>query len=416
MSSRLVVAEQDREWLKQAGISSVRTFLRYRPEQVAAKSDSSDAFPVTIPPNSRQGHHVFVKRYRYRRLTARLLGMFRGTLLGKSRARFEYDFLNQMRSRGLPAVRPIAYGEQRKNGFLRHCVLLTEAAEGKCVLDHLESSGTLDLPVEALAKELGMAIAAMHEAGIMHGGLFGRNILVGSTPNSWDVCFLDPDRKGKISSGSIQGDDVISDLSDLAASAVHYATTRQMLRFVCAYADRRTNRIAVRDVVARVSSAARPKADKERQRLAISTAIAWLGRRINANAERRQVAEVTSVREFLDSLNDAPVAMPPGAKPRRVQFRFVTESSSPGVVEQTVVLSDGRLRLENDGEQVDLTIESHPLTWLAIVNGNSDAFERLRHSPLNIQGDNRILLQLLQVVDAAQAGSRDLAPSAAAGR
>ncbi|MCH9001936.1 MAG: hypothetical protein IIC02_05120 [Planctomycetes bacterium] len=139
----IVVDPADRSWLAKLGFASVDQVLKYKPETIAAMSGSSETFPVEVGPANGAPQRIYIKRYRYRGVMARLKGMFRGTLLGKSRARFEYDVLAEMRRRGVPAVRPIAYGEKRSRGFLKACFLITEGVTGATSLDVLSARASL---------------------------------------------------------------------------------------------------------------------------------------------------------------------------------------------------------------------------------------------------------------------------------
>ena len=80
--------------------------------------------------------------------------------MGKSRARFEYDVLAEMRRRGISAVRPIAFGERRSGGFLKACFLMTEGVTGAPSLDVL-SDDPLIASVDQVLKYKPETIAAM---------------------------------------------------------------------------------------------------------------------------------------------------------------------------------------------------------------------------------------------------------------
>ena len=47
-SERLVIAEEDKEWLARTGLGRVRDVFRYKPTDVAAVSRSSDTFRVPL--------------------------------------------------------------------------------------------------------------------------------------------------------------------------------------------------------------------------------------------------------------------------------------------------------------------------------------------------------------------------------
>lgn len=256
MVSRLVVVPEDRAWFARTTFRDARETLRFEPHQIAAISQSSETFAVTVkdiagddrvdpaPTDGSRASHpalVFVKRYRYRTFLGRLQGMFRGTLFGKSRARFEFERLRAIRERGVAAVRPIAYAEFRRRGFMRACVLITEAERDAVSLDRLLRPPPRERAPQRgtqrrLAEQLAAFVARMHDAGVMHGALLGRNLLVAEVESaSPRFVVLDPNPHGTVSNTSISDAGRVSDLTDLAATALAVTTRTVRARFFHAY-------------------------------------------------------------------------------------------------------------------------------------------------------------------------------------
>ena len=403
----IVVDPADRSWLAKLGFASVDRVLKYKPETVAAMSGSSETFPVEVGPANGAPQRIYIKRYRYRGAMARLKGMFRGTLLGKSRARFEYDVLAAMRRRGVPAVRPIAYGEQRSRGFLKACFLITEGLTSATSLDVLSARampGSLHDPherrrfVEMLARDL----RNMHRAGVKHGGLFWRNILATrDADGAWHFHLIDPDRRGRCGEGAVRRGDVVSDLADLVSSGIHGGRRADLVRFLRAYWEvprpKPIDKMMARDILRE----ARKRAAREVHRLAIGGSIDWLRRRIEkANTSGSEsVYRTESVSAFFAALAGARNRCALRSVTGKAHFTFFTKTD--GVSDcYTVTLTPDDVQVTPglDGKP-DLSVQTDPQTWLAIVNAQADAFERVQQQRFSIEGDTNLLPAIAELID-----------------
>lgn len=404
----IVVDSADRAWLAKLGFTSVNKVLKYKPDTVAAMSGSSDTFPVEVGSGDGAPQGIYVKRYRYRGLAARLKGLFRGTLFGKSRARFEFEFLAEMRRRGIPAVRPIAFGEKRSAGLLKACFLITEGQTDAPSLDSLAPGpmgsilhDRLDRArlIEALARVLGN----MHRAGVKHGGLFWRNILVTrAADGAWRFHLIDPDRGGRCGTGTVAGAGVVSDLADFVSSGSRTARGTDLVRFLRAYFQIPRLTARAKKMAHDIVREARKRAAQEDHRLAMGESIDWLRRRIERarTPGRESSYEAESVPDFFAALA--------GARRRHTQSRRVT-----GKVHFTFPTDDQGLSdrytvtLTPDGAEVtsgldgspDLAIQTDPQTWLAIVNGKPEAFELLGGQRIRIEGETSLLPAIAELID-----------------
>jgi len=339
-TAHLVINPEDKDLLKAAGLTSPKNVMKYRPQSLAAMSGSSETFAVDIDSPSGKTVQVFVKRYRYRSWRARIEGMFRGTFLGRSRARFEFETLSEMNRRGVCVVRPMAYGELRKLGFLKACFLVTEGESNTKALDRLfDSTASKQSLTPELIAALGGHVRKMHDAGVVHGGLFARNILVNDIdkpedgPSNDHACFLDPDRRGGFFSGSVPQQSLISDLSDLAASSASLRRT-DLMRFARAYfnleaTSPKTNRLGrdEKQLLRRVIESAREKNKQERHRHAVGGAMAWLEARVAAQRSSNEATSIGSVEEFFSRLSSS---SPAGATTNRTKKRIHFSVSETG--------------------------------------------------------------------------------------
>ncbi len=404
----IVVDRADQSWLTQLGLSSVRSVMRYRPGSVAAMSGTSETFAVDVDAGPDAPELIFVKRYAYRGWKARLKGMFRGTLLGTSRARFEYEFLNEMRRRGLPAVRPVAYGERRRAGFLAACFLITEGEVGAKSLDVYAGGrqGPRTEPPDErrrFIETLAHLLRRMHRAGVMHGGLYWRNILVadaGDGERRFHI--IDPDRRGRLYHAEVPRPGVVSDLADFVATSASFARRTDIIRFARAYLDKSRLDEAEKGLLREIITTAARSTAQEAHRVAVGHSIEWLTKRMQQAGRGRQFDTVaaffdhlaqawTQGRADLDADGDACIRLvfPGGAATGATETYTVTNggggltiTSGRGV--ETTVQSGGQT-------EARLTVTTDADTWLAIVNGRSDAFDLIRAGRLTIAGDTKLL-------------------------
>jgi len=224
------------EWLRELGLSTMGGLLECLGDQVVAWSRSSDTIRVQV---GRQTQWVYVKRYHYGTRARQMRGLLRGVLLGTSRARREYVTLQAMRSAGIPAVRPIAYGERRRLGLLHSCSLVTEGiSNGQSVMRLLRGAladvGAAEVTRarRGLTRTLAEQIRAMHQLGYAHGALFWRNVVVCPLDDGSYAChFLDPRGRGRMWRRGPGGRKAVRDVAALAAMAPGVLSRTECLRF-----------------------------------------------------------------------------------------------------------------------------------------------------------------------------------------
>ena len=405
---RYEIAEDDRDWVQRIGWRSVDDVLGWSGSGIAAVSQTSDVAEVPVGAKLGGPATVFLKRYRYDRLGQRIKQMFRGTLFGKSRARREYEFLGEMRRRQVPTVRPIAFGDRRRGAFLRASFLITEGSAGFLSLDlfalRAARAGTLTrIDERTLVERLATTIRSMHQAGVRHGGLFLRNILVHARADgAFDFALLDPDTHGRFSDSPVTSSDAAADLSEVVASAMALGRRRGLACFLKAYFQAARLNQQQRQFAARVVELARPLAPLEQRRMAVTDAIDWLRRRMDRERQGGQ-----SVRDFdtLDGFFDAVCDRNRGGErtsstSKSIAFSFVDSRATDAGVSRSVTLADKRLTLEAARPaKPDLVVRTDPATWLALVSGREDAHVRLRSGRLQMQGDTRLLPDLLDCID-----------------
>lgn len=229
-----------RERLRACGLDTVEKVLARVDGRIAAWSRTTDTLYV----DGTGGEPGFyVKRHYFPTWIKRLRGALRGTFFGMHRGQAEYHALNGMRALGIPAVRPVAYGERRSAHFLCACFLITEEVPEARNLTSFASEvvrGTRTLSFSqrsALIGTLAEQLAAMHAAGCSHGNLFWRNLLVRYGPDGGpEFFFLDAQPLHSWERLSPSGNWWLRELAQVAVSAIPFTTRAERLRFVRQYA------------------------------------------------------------------------------------------------------------------------------------------------------------------------------------
>lgn len=410
---RYEISNVDRNWIEQIGWRSVDDVLARSAstDDVAAVSHTSDVVKVAVDPANGGPTIVFVKCYRYDRFVQRIKQAFRGTLFGKSRARREFEFLTEMRRRQIPTVRPIAWGDNYGRAFLRASFLVTEGAEGFQSLDlfglnALRRNSLNRSQRRALTKGLATTIRRMHDAGIRHGGLYWRNILVGVAPGGgYDFLLIDPDRQGRLNASRVSESDVVGDLSEFVASGMAIGQRAGLLALMKAYLEVSHLTAEQRNLTSQIIERARALAPPERRRMAVAETMEWLRQR-TAGVRRRDpgARAFGSLDDFFDRVSSIAAASTPASGPGKViRFSFFDTNGSNGALDRTVIVDAERVTVSSARPaRQDLIIRTDPETWLAVVSGRPDAYARLRAGRLRVDGDTTALPALMEHLDRAE--------------
>jgi len=402
----------DRHWLMELGITSTDRLMAFHPDDFAAVSGSSETFKVDLDRTTAAGapRWIFVKRQRYRSWKELLRGCIRGTFFGKSRARLEFEVLSEMQRRGVRAVRPIAYAEKRRWRILRSCVLITEGAPETQTLSSYFSRcrPVWDLTTRRrFIRAAGRSVCGLHDAGVLHGGLFWRNVLVTeTTSDGWTFTFLDPNRRCRLYSEAVPLYAAVSDLSDFASSSTAFQSRTDIARFLRSYEGpcrrKKTRKSAARAIARLVKK----KTRHEGHRIAVGAAISWLQQRMQDESSAAGRVTFDSVEGFLASLESADSR---GFEKGRCVIRFeLLERGADWGTQVHSVTIDGHGVLVEQGirDAPDLVIRTDADTLLAVINAQPGAFDAIRSGRFELHGDTRPLVLLAKLVEKQTASNR----------
>lgn len=269
-TSHMRVDPAYREALREAGLGTVDAILGRNDGRVVAWSRTTDS--VYIP--TARGVGFYVKRYFYPSWRARFRTMLRGTFLGIHRGKAEYRSLSTMRSYGINAVRPVAYGSQRLGHFVTACFLVTEevphAPNLTTYAQELEGGRREVTPAwrHKAARRLATQISEMHGRGYEHGRLFWRNVLIRrDVLGEPEFFFLDAERQKRIERIGRAGSWRMHELAKVATSAEPFSSRTDRVRFLRAYLGVRRLDAAAKVHVRELSRLMEHWARHERQRI-----------------------------------------------------------------------------------------------------------------------------------------------------
>jgi tRNA A-37 threonylcarbamoyl transferase component Bud32 len=428
-SQRFEISSGDRDWVAKMGWQTVNDILAIDGDELAALSRTSDVVRVPVDASCSGPNVVFVKRYHYPQVAQRIKQMFRGTLFGPSRARREFEFLSEMRRRTVTTVRPIAYGEAFHLGFVRSCVLITEGLDNARSLDlfaHHARSDPTRWPTtrDSLIRQVGRSIRQMHHAGVRHGGLFWRNIMVSpSDAGAYDITLLDPDINGRLRPSPVPPPDAIADLSEVVASGIAFGLRSGLAKLLKTYFQVTTLTREQRQFASQVVDRAQAYVQSERHRIAVARAIDWAGRRSESQSHQpARPPTYSSIDDFFDALSDPSSPVPSNTEsPVAIQFLFSKDAAEQKSNHRsvhhcdrhTVVLDNSRATVSTTHPtKPHLVIRSDLATWLAIVTGASGASARLRSGHLQLDGDVTALVKLMNHIDRVESVRMAVIPNA----
>ena len=258
--------------LRRLGLDTVESALRCRAGRFAAMSSTSDTLEVLPPDGEPDAPSVYLKRYRYPTWSRRLKGMFRGALFRQSRAWFEYNRLSALRRQGVPCVEPLAVGERREAGFVTACMLITRGVPGQSLLSFAQSR-TPVAPADRrrIIETLARQVRRMHDAGLVHGSLAWRDVLIRREENGgFAFAFLDPQRVRLYRLRGCRRLGFLHDVATLAATAMLVCSRADRLRFARAYFCRKRLNRHHRRWMNAVARRAQPLVARERHRMEVN--------------------------------------------------------------------------------------------------------------------------------------------------
>jgi tRNA A-37 threonylcarbamoyl transferase component Bud32 len=237
--SHTVIAPGWEEILRGHGLGTVAGVYQFTAGETVTRSGSVEVRRAPLGAGA-GGRTVFIKKYWTSKPSQLWSGMFRGTFIGRSKARREYENLAQFREWQLDAPLPVAWGEERRAGWLWRSFLISEEVPEPAPLHHFIRERLPALPAEAsrrarreLIERLAASTRRLHEHGFVHHDYFWRNILLsGADPGRF---FLIDAHKGRLWRRGEEQQGRARDLAALDAPAPRFFRRTERLRFFLFY-------------------------------------------------------------------------------------------------------------------------------------------------------------------------------------
>lgn len=153
-----------------------------------------------------------------------------------SRARREFAALCELRGRGIPTLEPVACGEEDHGPMRRGSFLATVFLEGAMTLEAFLDSWPPRAERDRVLGEVAALVRRMHEAGLAHGTLFPRNIMLPGAPGSGPLVFDAP--HGRFHPGPVPEAARADDLACLYRFCHPWITAGEKARFLGTYLGR----------------------------------------------------------------------------------------------------------------------------------------------------------------------------------
>lgn len=266
----LVINPEWRAVLSGQHLASVESVYALRGRLVKA-GKATEVQCVELPDRG-ASRDVYIKKYWYPTSRLRWSGFYRGTFFGTSKVRREYENLARLRSWGLDAPSPVAYGEERRAGWLHRSFLISESIPASLSLDLFirDVLPTLSPPERRRQRaELIRALAdytrRMHEHRFVHHDYFWRNILLSG--HSLVNFFLIDSHKGCPWKSWAELRGRAKDLATLDSPAPWYFRRSERLRFFLIYRCHPRLTLADKTLLRLVLQLAAPMRQSQRNRV-----------------------------------------------------------------------------------------------------------------------------------------------------
>jgi hypothetical protein len=259
------------EALVRHGLDSVPAVYASPTGEVVIRSRTSEVRRLTLSDQA-PAPVVYVKCYWFPTVRERLRAVFRGGFLGSTKVKREYENLKRVRDLGLDAPTPVAYGEERRWGFLTRSYLISVGVPNPRPLDvYIRDelarmpSGSSGVARNRLIEALARYTRRMHDHHFVHHDYFWRNILLSG--EALDRFFLIDAHKGRRWHGGFGWRLRARDLAALDAPAPAFFRRTERLRFFLWYCGQR--RLAPQDkkTVHRILTLAAPLRTRQLDRV-----------------------------------------------------------------------------------------------------------------------------------------------------
>lgn len=263
-------APEFRDLLREHGLTTVDAVYRLAGGSVVIQSGTTEVRRVALA--SATGERiVFIKKYWNTHPRQLWSGALRGTFFGCPKVRREYRNLAWLRTNGFDAPAAVAFGEERRRGWLVRSFLISEGVPEPLPL-HEYIRDRLPLLPNAerrrvrrlLITRLADYTRRLHEHRFVHHDYFWRNILL--SHESLEHFHLIDAHKGRVWSSWKAQSSRATDLAALDAPAPHFFRRSERLRFFLSYLGQSRLDDSSKTLLRRVLAVAAPTRERQLRR------------------------------------------------------------------------------------------------------------------------------------------------------
>jgi hypothetical protein len=260
-----------RDLLREHGLTSVEAVYRLASGSAITQSGTTEVRRVVL--SSAAGEQiVFIKKYWITHPRQLWSGMLRGNFLGCPKVRREYLNLEWLRATGLDAPAPVAFGEERRRGWLIRSYLISAGVPEPLPLHEYIRDRLPLLPPDrqkpvrqSLITRLADYTRHLHEHRFVHHDYFWRNILL--SRESREHFYLIDAHKGRTWQPWNDQASRSADLAALDAPAPHFFRRSERLRFFLHYLGQPRLNAAAKKLLLRTLAKAEPMRERQLRRV-----------------------------------------------------------------------------------------------------------------------------------------------------
>ena len=269
--SKIVISSDWQPLLRKAGLTTVDEVYRYDDGKIITRSGSTQVMRVELPISAPVAC-FYIKKYWFDTARRRFRGMLRETFLGSSKARREFENLLRLKAWGIDVPEAMAYGEERRGGWLFRSFLISAGVPDSMGLDSYMAHVVSCLPDDErrrvkrrIIRSLADQTRRMHSHRFVHHDYFWRNILVSG--RDLDRFHLIDAHKGRCWRSETSVTPRALDLAALDAAAPWFLSRADRLRFLLRYRREASLSRATKSLAKRILELAHPMRRRQLRRV-----------------------------------------------------------------------------------------------------------------------------------------------------
>jgi len=276
----VIINPDYRELLKAADLDSIQGVIHSKLGDVISTDRKQEKnvvkrIQITFEGKPRVFYLKLYWNYQFEKIRGRA---FRGSLVGRSMVRAEYENLERLARWGFRVPQLVAWGDHRFAGGVIHAFIITEEIPRAMGVDYLAHEWLARQPREVreqmkteLIDEVARAVSRMHDHGFEHHDLFLRNMMVSGQDMS-KLYIMDAPRAYTWPPFIMRKRRAV-DLATLEAAAAEVFTRSQRMRFMHNYLGHARLTDQDKQFIRQVLERARPMRARQIKRLERSIAV-----------------------------------------------------------------------------------------------------------------------------------------------